>query len=173
MNNFKKNWFKNKKILEDNHVYNELDEHSSCGVGLIASLDGTPKREIVEMGVQALKVLYHRGAVDADGKTGDGAGIQLSIPKDFFIDKIQRTGHDHNDLPFAVGMIFLPRTDFAAQEESRTIVESEIIKEDISVLSISNYDFSNLASDIDINFDDKLKQKIIMTRTATLPVQPR
>ena len=83
-----------------------IRDSSSCGVGLIASLDGTPKREIVEMGVQALKVLYHRGAVDADGKTGDGAGIQLSIPKDFFIDKIQRTGHDHNDLPFAVGMIF-------------------------------------------------------------------
>jgi len=67
------------------------------------------------MGVQALRVLYHRGAVDADGKTGDGAGIQLSIPKDFFIDKIKRTGHEHNDMPFAVGMIFLPRTDFAAQ----------------------------------------------------------
>ena len=89
MNNFKKNWFKNKKILEDSHVYNELDEHSSCGVGLIASLDGTPKREIVEMGVQALKVLYHRGAVDADGKTGDGAGIQLSIPKDFLLIKFR------------------------------------------------------------------------------------
>ena len=57
MSNFKKNWFKNKKILEDSHVYNELDEHSSCGVGLIASLDGSPKREIVEMGVQALRVL--------------------------------------------------------------------------------------------------------------------
>ena len=128
MNNFKKNWFKNKKILEDNYVYSELDEHSSCGVGLIASLDGSAKREIVEMGVQALKVLYHRGAVDADGKTGDGAGIQLSIPKDFFIDKIQRTGNKHNNLPFAVGMIFLPRTDFAAQEKSRIIVESEIIK---------------------------------------------
>ena len=47
MSNFKKNWFKNKKILEDNHVYNELDEHSSCGVGLIASLDGSPKRKFV------------------------------------------------------------------------------------------------------------------------------
>ena len=35
MNNFKKNWFKNKKILEDSHVYNELDEHSSGGVGLL------------------------------------------------------------------------------------------------------------------------------------------
>ena len=133
MNNFKQNWYKNKKILEDNHVYNELDEHSSCGVGLIASLDGRSKREIVKMGVQALKVLYHRGAVDADGKTGDGAGIQLSIPRDFFIDKIERTGNKANDFPFAVGMIFLPRTDFVAQEKSRTIVESEIIKEGLKI----------------------------------------
>ena len=133
MNSFTKNWFRDKKILQDNHIYNELDEHSSCGVGLIASLDGSPKREVVEMGVQALRVLYHRGAVDADGKTGDGAGIQLSIPEDFFIDKIERTGHKHNNLPFAVGMIFLPRTDFAAQEKSRTIVESEIIKEGLQI----------------------------------------
>ncbi len=133
MNNFKQNWLKNKKILEENHVYRELDEHSSCGVGLIASLDGSHKREIVEMGVQALKVLYHRGAVDADGKTGDGAGIQLSIPQEFFKEKIERTGNKPNDLPFAVGMIFLPRTDFAAQEKSRTIVESEIIREGLKI----------------------------------------
>ena len=83
-NNYIEKYKKNKKFLEDNHIYDEKDEHSSCGVGLIASLDGSETREIVELGVQALKVLYHRGAVDADGKTGDGAGIQLSIPKDFF-----------------------------------------------------------------------------------------
>ena len=133
MNKFIKDWYKNKSFLKKNHVYNELDEHSSCGVGLIASLDGNPQREIVEMGVQALKVLYHRGAVDADGKTGDGAGIQLSIPKEFFIDKIERTGHKYNHNPFAVGMIFLPRTEFASQEKSRTIVESEIIKEGLKI----------------------------------------
>ena len=62
MNSCIQNWQKNKKILEKNHVYKELDEHASCGVGLIASLDGSCRREIVEMGVQALKVLYHRGA---------------------------------------------------------------------------------------------------------------
>ena len=133
MNKFIQDWQKNKKILEKNHVYRELDEHSSCGVGLIASLDGSYKREIVEMGVQALKVLYHRGAVDADGKTGDGAGIQLSIPQEFFKEKIERTGNKPNNLPFAVGMIFLPRTDFAAQEKSRTIVEAEIIKEGLKI----------------------------------------
>ena len=50
---------------------------------------------------------------------------------------------------------------------------SEIITEDDSVISIKNYDFSNLAKDIDISLDDHIKQKIIMTRTAILPVQPR
>ena len=82
------NWKKNKQKLIKNHVYDELNEHSSCGVGLIASLKGVPKREIVEMGIEALKCLYHRGAVDADGKTGDGAGIQLDIPKKFFKEQI-------------------------------------------------------------------------------------
>lgn len=50
---------------------------------------------------------------------------------------------------------------------------SQIITEDDSVISIDNYDFSNLAKDVDINLDNELKQKIIMTRTAVLPVLPR
>tara|TARA_B100000424_G_scaffold265105_1_gene254291 strand:- start:137 stop:598 length:462 start_codon:yes stop_codon:yes gene_type:complete len=50
---------------------------------------------------------------------------------------------------------------------------SEIIMKDDSVISIKNYDFSNLAKDIDNSLDDHIKQKIIMTRTAILPVQPR
>ena len=86
-NHFIEKYKKDKKFLEENHVYNEQDEHSSCGVGLIASLDGSETREIVELGVQALRVLYHRGAVDADGKTGDGAGILIEIPHSFFAKK--------------------------------------------------------------------------------------
>ena len=92
-NLFINNWKKNKQKLIKNHVYDELNEHSSCGVGLIASLKNVPTREVVEMGIEALKCLYHRGAVDADGKTGDGAGIQLDIPKQFFKEQIERTGH--------------------------------------------------------------------------------
>ncbi|SVA09889.1 uncharacterized protein METZ01_LOCUS62743 [marine metagenome] len=124
--------------MEKNHIYKDSDEHSACGVGLIASLNGKASRTVVEMGVQALKVLYHRGAVDADGKTGDGAGIQLSIPKDFFIDKIQLIGQKPNKFPFAIGMIFLPRTDFSAQEKSRTIIESEIIKGGLKIYGWRN-----------------------------------
>ncbi|MBO6469172.1 MAG: glutamate synthase large subunit, partial [Pelagibacteraceae bacterium] len=126
-------WNKQKNKLIKNHIYNELDEHSSCGVGLIASSKGINSREVVNMAIEALKCLYHRGAVDADGKTGDGAGIHLNIPKDFFIEQIGRTGHKPNNYPFAVGMIFLPRTNFAAQERSRSIVESEVLKEGLTI----------------------------------------
>ena len=131
--NFLKKWNKNKKKLLSNYAYNEIDEHSSCGVGLIASIKGVYSREVVDMGVNALKVLYHRGAVDADGKTGDGAGIHLNIPKKFFIEQIERTGQKPNNFPFAVGMIFLPRTNFSAQETARGIVESEVIKEGFKI----------------------------------------
>ena len=132
-NNYLKKWQNNKEKLISNNIYREEDEHSSCGVGLISSICGEPSREVVEMGIQALRVLYHRGAVDADGKTGDGAGIQLSIPKEFFREQIERTGHKTNGLPFAIGMVFLPRTNFDAQEKSRIIIESEIIKEGFKI----------------------------------------
>ena len=47
------------------NAYNPADEKDSCGVGLVAQIDGTPRREIVEMAIRALKAVYHRGAVDA------------------------------------------------------------------------------------------------------------
>ena len=82
-----KNYKKNFEILKKNHVYSEEMEHDACGVGLIASTEGKKSRKVVEYGIEALKAVWHRGAVDADGKTGDGAGIHVEIPKDFFIEK--------------------------------------------------------------------------------------
>ena len=117
-----------RKTLAENGLYREDDEHSSCGVGLVVSVDGKPRRQVVENGIDALKAIWHRGAVDADGKTGDGAGIHVQIPVKFFYDQIRRTGHEPDDSLIAVGMIFLPRTNFAAQETCRTIVETEVLR---------------------------------------------
>ena len=100
----------------------------ACGVGLVAAIDGEPSRQVVEAGIEALKALWHRGAVDADGMTGDGAGILVEIPQDFFRDHVGRTGHTAGEGPIAVGMTFLPRTDLADQERCRFIVEAEILK---------------------------------------------
>ena len=129
MNNYKKNL----DLLTKNHVYSNEMEHDACGVGLIASTEGKKSRDVVKFGIEALKAVWHRGAVDADGKTGDGAGIHLEIPKDFFIEKIEVTGHSHDNSEICVGMIFLPRNDYASQETCKTIVESELTKNNFSI----------------------------------------
>ena len=64
-------------------------EHDACGVGFVVSTEGIKSRKVVEYGIEALKAVWHRGAVDADGKTGDLAGIHIEIPKDFFIERIK------------------------------------------------------------------------------------
>jgi glutamate synthase (NADPH) large chain len=118
----------NARKLEAGHAYSPEQEHDACGVGLVAAIDGKPRREVVVGAIEALKSVWHRGAVDADGKTGDGAGIHLQVPQDFFRAQVQQTGHKLRSGRIAVGQIFLPRTDYAAQETCRTIVESEILR---------------------------------------------
>ena len=109
------------------HAHIDMTEHDACGVGLVASLDGKPRREVVQAGIDALKAVWHRGAVDADGKTGDGAGIHVEIPQDFFADAVQRGGDKLKPGRIAVGMAFLPKTDLGAQERCRQIIETEIL----------------------------------------------
>jgi glutamate synthase (NADPH/NADH) large chain len=109
-------------------MYRPEFEGDACGVGLVAATDGKPSRRVVQSAIDALKAVWHRGAVDADGKTGDGAGLHVDLPLRFFDDAIVAGGHRVLPNRLAVGMVFLPRTDLGAQETCRTIVESEIIE---------------------------------------------
>ncbi|MGJ5619457.1 glutamate synthase large subunit [Sulfitobacter sp. MF3-043] len=116
-------------MMAEKGLYSPEEEHSSCGVGLVVNIDGSKSRDVVLNGIKALKAIWHRGAVDADGKTGDGAGIHVQIPVPFFYDQVRRTGHSpREDELIAVGQVFLPRTNFAAQETCRTIVETEVLR---------------------------------------------
>jgi len=91
-------------------LYDFANEHDACGVGFVANIDGSKDHGIVERGVQVLERLLHRGAVGGDDKTGDGAGILLQIPDNFFRSALKGASFE---LPaageYAVGMIFLPR----------------------------------------------------------------
>ncbi len=132
-NSWGENWVREYQEKRDRLVaanaYDPADEKDSCGVGLVVQIDGTPKREVVEMAIRALKAVWHRGAVDADGKTGDGAGIRVDVPQDFFRDAVRSQGHAiSNDKQVCVGQIFLPRTDLAAQEKARSIIETEVVR---------------------------------------------
>ena len=124
---------KNLKKLIKGNVYHPNQEHDACGVGFVSSTEGVKSRKVVEFGIQALKAVWHRGAVDADGKTGDGAGIHIEIPQDFFIERIQNAGRQHKKGIICVGMIFLPRNDYSSQEKCKTIVENELLSKNYYV----------------------------------------
>jgi glutamate synthase (NADPH/NADH) large chain len=114
--------------LAEHGMYRPEFESDACGVGLVAATDGKASRRVVQSAIDALKAVWHRGAVDADGKTGDGAGLHIDLPVRFFDDAVAASGHKVRPNRLAVGMIFLPRTDLGAQESCRTIVESAIIE---------------------------------------------
>jgi glutamate synthase (NADPH/NADH) large chain len=77
----------------------------NCGFGLLASIDNKPSHKNLEDSIISLSRMMHRGAIAADGKTGDGSGLLLSIPKEFFAKVAKKDGVILPDI-YAVGMIF-------------------------------------------------------------------
>jgi len=104
-------------------LYDPANEHDSCGVGFVADIQGRRSHSIVAKGLQILERLTHRGAVGADPKAGDGAGILLHVPDEFFRAQVDF------ELPpvgqYGVGVLFLPR-DFDSRREMETIVNRHL-----------------------------------------------
>ena len=82
--------------------------HDACGTGFIAEISGDPSRRVIDFALESLERLTHRGAQNADSKTGDGSGILTDIPGNFFRKIVtDELGYDLSpDKSFAVGMIF-------------------------------------------------------------------
>ncbi|MFN7064721.1 MAG: glutamate synthase large subunit [Aquificaceae bacterium] len=106
----------------------ELLEYDSCGVGFVCNIRGEKSHQVVSWGIEAVKNLTHRGAVGGDGKTGDGAGILIEVPKRFFMEYIERGGLKISSLEnLAVGVVFL-------YEDLRPQVEEYIRKSSFSLV---------------------------------------
>jgi glutamate synthase (ferredoxin) len=111
-----------------NGLYDPRFEHDSCGVGFVATTAGR-SHLVIQRALEAVANLTHRGAVSADGKTGDGAGVLTQIPYQLLAPELHRLSARvtrHTDL--GVGMIFLPQ-DFGPQARARAVVEEAIIGE--------------------------------------------
>ena len=95
--------------IEKQGLYLPEFEHENCGAGFICSLKGIKSNDIIHKALEILEKLEHRGAVSSDGKTGDGAGILIDIPHDFFQQEC------HFELPeagrYAAGNVFLPKSE--------------------------------------------------------------
>src|SRR5712692_873262 len=105
-------------------------DHDACGTGFIARLGGAPSYDIVQHALNALERLTHRGGVDADGASGDGAGLLTSLPHAFFRARAQEQGIELPEM-FAVGFAFLPSSAVA---DARTSVEAAADTERLRVI---------------------------------------
>ena len=107
-------------------LYDPANEHDACGVGFVADIKGRKRHEIIEQGLTILERLTHRGAVGADPKAGDGAGILLQLPDAFLRKSVDFELPPEGD--YAVGMVFLPRND-DGRAQAQAMVESYIAAE--------------------------------------------
>ncbi len=92
-------------------------DHDACGVGFVAQLGSPGSRDVVERALEALRRLGHRGGLDADGRSGDGAGLLTAIP-DRFIRNCAREAGIELPLVYALGMVFLPSGQEGVAHES-------------------------------------------------------
>ena len=107
----------------------ELLEYDSCGVGFVCNIRGEKSHQIVQWGIEAVKNLTHRGAIGGDGKTGDGAGVMIEIPKKFFADWLSEEGYEFSHIDnLAVGVAFL-------YEDVRPQIEEHIRRSPFSLVA--------------------------------------
>jgi len=124
----------NNKPYEAEGMYDPSFEHDACGIGFIANIKGRKSHQIIEDGIQMLTKMEHRGACGCEANTGDGAGILIQLPHEFFLDECTKMGMD---LPpfgeYGVGMVFFPR-DEKLREECRSILNRNIKKLKLELL---------------------------------------
>jgi glutamate synthase domain-containing protein 2/glutamate synthase domain-containing protein 1/glutamate synthase domain-containing protein 3 len=105
-------------------LYQPEEEHDSCGVGFVAAIKGERSNRILHYGLTSACNMAHRGAMDADAKTGDGSGVLTQIPYKIFRKEVAKLGHTlYNDSDLGVGFVFLPHDNAYAQARAKAIVE--------------------------------------------------
>ncbi|WP_299682926.1 glutamate synthase large subunit [uncultured Tenacibaculum sp.] len=145
--------------MKDQGLYLSEFERDNCGAGFICNLKGKKSNQIIHDALEILIKLEHRGAVSSDGRTGDGAGILIDIPHDFF----KRVCNF--ELPeikeYAVGQVFLPRK-FNQSSYCETVLEDEFKKQGLKVLGWRDVpvDTSNLGA-IAAKTQPKIKQVFV------------
>ena len=114
--------------IEQPGLYRPEFEHDACGIGFRAHMKGRRSHQIVADAIHMLERMDHRGACGCDPNTGDGAGLLLQIPHEFFVEECFDLGFQLPDVgEYGVGMIFFPQ-DEEVREECRDIIDRRIKK---------------------------------------------
>ncbi len=126
------------KYPQKQGLYDPLFEHDNCGVGFVVHIKNHKSNQIIQHGLGLLCNLNHRGALGADPETGDGSGIMIQIPHQFFFEECENSGIK---LPepgkYAVASIFMPQNPYA-RKRCGEVIESQIVEKDLELLGWRN-----------------------------------
>ena len=122
-------------MASNSGLYHPSFEHDSCGIGFVASIKGRKSNQNVSDALTILENMEHRGACGCENNTGDGAGIMIQIPHEFFFDECIRLGiHLPAFTKYGVGMLFFPK-DIRLKEECREIFSRSAEKLGLEILA--------------------------------------
>jgi glutamate synthase domain-containing protein 2/glutamate synthase domain-containing protein 1/glutamate synthase domain-containing protein 3 len=115
-------------------LYDPRNEHDACGVGFVVNVDGHRSHDVIERGIQVLENLTHRGAKGSDANTGDGAGVLIQIPHEFFARVSKDLGMSLPDPgDYGIGVLYMP-TDPAPRARCVELIEGVVAQEGQRVL---------------------------------------
>ncbi|HJO88827.1 MAG TPA: glutamate synthase large subunit [Alphaproteobacteria bacterium] len=153
-------------------LYDPRNEHDSCGIGFVANIKNVKSHEIIRQGLTILENLTHRGAVGADPKAGDGAGILIQMPDAFLRAECVATGID---LPpegeYGVAMLFLPPHDPAARKKCESLLEQFIVFEGQKVLGWRDVPVDNSDIGESVRATEPIIRQLFVGRGESCPDQ--
>ena len=116
-------------------LYDPSFEHDACGIGFVANIKGNKSHQIISDALTILENMEHRGACGCENNTGDGAGIMIQTPHEFFFDECVKLGvHLPSFGKYGVGVLFFPK-DIRLKEECRDIFSSAAEKLGLEILA--------------------------------------
>ena len=122
-------------MMASEGLYSSSFEHDACGIGFVANIKGNKSHQIVGDALTVLENMEHRGACGCEANTGDGAGIMIQIPHEFFFDECIKLGvHLPSFGRYGVGVVFFPQ-DIRLREECRDIFNRTADKLGLEVLA--------------------------------------
>ncbi|MFT5882128.1 MAG: glutamate synthase domain-containing protein 2/glutamate synthase domain-containing protein 1 [Crocinitomicaceae bacterium] len=115
-------------------LHSFTNERDNCGMGAIVQIHGKASKNILDLAVESVCNMTHRGAVDADMKTGDGSGILSQIPRPLFAREAKKLGSDAAAEDIAVGVFFLPRDNDSCHAEIQALTEKTVKERGINII---------------------------------------
>src|SRR4051794_21612030 len=152
-------------------LYDPGYEHDACGIGFVAQLSGAASHDILSMALTAVANMAHRGGVNADGQSGDGAGVLTQIPRAFFARELAQRGIPYPVEDLAVGMIFLPQ-DADQRARAWRLIERGLTQQGLSLFGWRTVPVDDTALGAQARADRPVIEQVLVGRQPGLRCSP-